>query len=238
MYNRETNQSHLSILNSLMFGHINLQTLQNHYVKGIFFFPTLPNKIGDLKPIPYHKVSLWKEMGPELLDDIWMAHLHNDVTWPVIHRGKQRKLVQFKCVEQLPEKMCTSPACKGREICEDEFLRNWTFELVNVSVPNESQSQTDSWPISKYPLHQELAYCTCRDKAHLLLQSCFLCQSAILLMTAVKRKGWWLTPRCPYPTIPIFWGQVVVAMSWVWPAVSQKRSPPAKKRKNIHFEPH
>lgn len=78
-----------------------LQTFRHHYLQLALsvtsvmmrlYFNTR-NKISDIKPIPYHKVSLWKETGPKLFDYMWMAHLHNDVTLPVKHRGKACKLV-------------------------------------------------------------------------------------------------------------------------------------------------
>lgn len=47
------------------------------------------NKMSDVKPIPDHDVSPWKELGPELFDYIRMAHLHDHITLPVKHRDKK-----------------------------------------------------------------------------------------------------------------------------------------------------
>lgn len=68
---------------------------------------------------------------------------------------------------------CAAPACKWREICKYQLIRNWTLELVRVSVPNKSQSETGGSPVSQYLLHQELPWCTRRDTARFLLQQEF-----------------------------------------------------------------
>lgn len=49
--------------------------------------------MSDIKPIPDHEVSPWKELGPELFDYIRMAHLHDHITLPVKHRDKKCTLV-------------------------------------------------------------------------------------------------------------------------------------------------
>lgn len=51
------------------------------------------NKMSDIKPIPDHEVSPWKELGPKLFDYIRMAHLHDHITLPVKHRDKKFTLV-------------------------------------------------------------------------------------------------------------------------------------------------
>lgn len=161
------------------------------------------NKTRDRKPIPDHNVGLRKETGAELSDDMWMAHLHDDVALPVEHGGKGRTLAGGEKQEGAletgrkrrarhllakAERSVRMSSSGSEPLSLSMSLFQTNPRLKPTAGPSSSILATRNWPTADAGTQR--SFCYLSFDAHKGLLS--------------RPKGQWLPPKCPYPTIPIF----------------------------------